>query len=336
MIYKIPFTPDQLSAINSNKSLVITACPGSGKTAVIVEKIRTEIASLERHRGVVGISFTVKASKELSLKCKAGALDTKSSFFGTIDNFCLSEIVFPFISKLYKEKPSAIISIKYSELPDHYKERLPDLDKPEISFSTTDYAKYETEFKSHYKNGFILLEAAGIIACKIIESTFACRRYLQSRYSSIYVDEYQDTSEPQHSLFQAIHLLGLTAIAVGDIQQSIYAFRGGNPEHILSLIQDPNFDHHIIGVNHRCHPSITNYANRLFSPECELLPTEQIHVFRRTFEGNQIDVAKSLGEWLKIAAKTFSIENFSEIAVLVKSNASVKRIQEHLTIPAKF
>lgn len=33
------FTPDQRAAIASHENMVITACPGSGKTAVIVEKI---------------------------------------------------------------------------------------------------------------------------------------------------------------------------------------------------------------------------------------------------------------------------------------------------------
>ena len=80
------FTLDQQAAIDSHSNMVITACPGSGKTSVVVEKIRREIISLQAFKGVIGITFTVKASKELKQRCKKDGLDTKASFFGTIWN----------------------------------------------------------------------------------------------------------------------------------------------------------------------------------------------------------------------------------------------------------
>jgi DNA helicase-2/ATP-dependent DNA helicase PcrA len=64
------FTPDQQAAIDSHTNMVITACPGSGKTSVVVEKIRQEVSSLKAFQGVIGITFTVKASKELKQRCK--------------------------------------------------------------------------------------------------------------------------------------------------------------------------------------------------------------------------------------------------------------------------
>ena len=39
------FTSDQKAAIASGANMVITACPGSGKTTVVVEKIRNEVRS---------------------------------------------------------------------------------------------------------------------------------------------------------------------------------------------------------------------------------------------------------------------------------------------------
>lgn len=60
------FTPDQEAAIVSGSNMVITACPGSGKTTIVVEKIRNEVQSLPDYKGVIGITFTVKASKELN------------------------------------------------------------------------------------------------------------------------------------------------------------------------------------------------------------------------------------------------------------------------------
>jgi DNA helicase-2/ATP-dependent DNA helicase PcrA len=98
---EIQFTPDQVRAIESEANMVITACPGSGKTSIVVEKIIREVEDLKSYQGVIGITFTVKASKELKKRCKKNGVNTKSSFFGTIDHFCLSEIIYPFISYNY-------------------------------------------------------------------------------------------------------------------------------------------------------------------------------------------------------------------------------------------
>ncbi|HCE6992487.1 TPA: UvrD-helicase domain-containing protein [Pseudomonas aeruginosa] len=336
---KFTYSDAQIEAIACPGSMVITACPGSGKTTVIVEKIRQEFNNLKPHQGIIGISFTVKSSKELGDKCKRNGANVRASFFGTIDNFCLAEIVFPFIPRLYGASSQEISCKQYSQLTDEQKTYLPDLSKPDVNLNTSDYDSYELEFIKHYREGFVLLEAVTIIACKIIEKSNACRRYITARYRSVYIDEYQDTSEPQHSLFCALHLLGLKAVAVGDTQQSIFAFRGSNPRHLLSLTLDvTNFEHHIININHRSHPSIVNYANRLYAPYCQLIPVaaDDIHVYHRTFNGTQEDVAGNLNNWITKTANILKIENLSEIAILVRWNGSIERLQRNLTIPARF
>nr|WP_265349481.1 UvrD-helicase domain-containing protein [Enterobacter hormaechei] len=64
-------TTQQALAIDYPKSMVITACPGSGKTTVIKEKIRNITGCLPEHKGVIAITFTRKASAELERRCKA-------------------------------------------------------------------------------------------------------------------------------------------------------------------------------------------------------------------------------------------------------------------------
>ena len=96
----ITYTEEQKEAIKPQGSLVITACPGSGKTAVIAQKIRNELQSLKPYQGVSAITFTRKASKELEERCRKDDSDTKASFFGTIDSFCLSEILYPFLNQV--------------------------------------------------------------------------------------------------------------------------------------------------------------------------------------------------------------------------------------------
>ncbi|MDM2853911.1 UvrD-helicase domain-containing protein [Citrobacter sp. Cpo065] len=73
-------TTQQKLAIDYPKSMVITACPGSGKTTVIKEKIRNITGCLPEHKGVIAITFTRKASSELERRCKAEGHNTKNSF----------------------------------------------------------------------------------------------------------------------------------------------------------------------------------------------------------------------------------------------------------------
>lgn len=327
-------TPDQQAAIDSNANMVITACPGSGKTSVVVQKIRKEIPEIRDHRGVLGITFTVKASKELKRKCKKDGFNTKCSFFGTIDHFCLSEIIFPFAKRIWGVTDSHLECITYDELDDGFKANLPPLSDVGTVLSTNDYNQYENQFIQHYINGFILLEAVGVLANHILNNSIACQRYITARYTSLYVDEYQDSSQAQHKLFLSLLQLGLRAVAVGDVRQSIYAWRGSSPEYINELVSQPEvFEHHIVNINHRCHPSITNYANRLFSENANLLPASQIRVFHRVFNGTQIDLANELNTYIPQTAALYGVTNLSEIAILVRNNRSLDYLTAGLNIP---
>lgn len=329
-------TPRQISAINSDSSMVITACPGSGKTFVLVEKIRKELQDLKSHKGVIAITFTVKASRELKRKCKKDDFDLKSSFFGTIDNFCLVEIIYPFANKIYGNIADQIRCVLFDELDSEIKEDFPEKEESAI-LTTHEYDRYHDFFLSCYQKGIIILETVGIIANFILDNSYACRRYLKARYSSIYVDEYQDSSEPQHKLFLKIIGMGLKGTAVGDEQQSIYAWRGSSPEFINDLVsQSDTFEHHVIDTNHRCHPSITNYANRLFSENCTLLDVDSIRMYHRCYEGTQLDVATKLNTVIHKAMQKFNINLYGHVAVLVRNNQSLTYLLQNLTIPHRI
>ena len=327
-------TDDQLNAINSDRNIVITACPGSGKTTIMVEKIRKEIPSLKKYQGIIGITFTVKASKELKARCGRDSFNLKSSFFGTIDHFCLAEIIYPFANRIFGSNENKIECKKYIDIDDSFKNRLPNLDDNDTNLVTSDYDSYYDEFEKHYQSGFILLEAVGIIANHILNSSISCKRYIRARYISLYVDEYQDSSESQHQLFLTLLNLGLRATAVGDERQSIYAWRGGSSTYIRELIGLSDvFEHHIVNINHRCHPSIINYANRLYSKNCSLLDCNEKRIFRRCFEGTQTSLASQLNKFIPETAANFKVGNLSEIAILVRNNSSLDYLVSELTLP---
>jgi DNA helicase-2/ATP-dependent DNA helicase PcrA len=328
----IDFTKEQLDAIEPQGSLIITACPGSGKTAVMSEKIRNELISLKKHQGVIATTFTRKASKELADRCKKNSTDIKSSFFGTIDSFCLSEIIHPFINHAINNLP-AELTPKYAA------------DLTEVERSLRDQF-IEEEGLSEGKNfdilqkllhgGTLYFPAIASLANYIIKHSAACSRFLQARYTSVYMDEYQDTSRDQHSLFLTLESLGLNSIAVGDLQQSIYGWRGSSPEHLKDLMRNPKFKHRSIAKNHRCHPSISNYANRLFNEKFILLETDDVRVWRCEMDGDQRDGALKLNKLIEALLAKYNTTQPSQIAVLARGNATLKYLAEKLTIPRRI
>jgi DNA helicase-2/ATP-dependent DNA helicase PcrA len=331
------FTPDQKAAIESKANMVITACPGSGKTSVIVEKIRREVTTLKPFQGIIGITFTLKASKELKHRCKRDGLDAKASFFGTIDHFCLAEFILPFISKLYGPTTNSLECKTYTYLSNEFKVCLPDLCIVGNELKTEHYQIYESVFRSLHQSGIILLESLGIIAVHILKNSEACRKYIKSRYTSLYIDEYQDSSQPQHQLFLALLELGLTAVAVGDVRQSIYAWRGSDPKYIRDLIEKPDvFEHYIVNINHRCHPSITNYSNRLFDNISPLLPTHEIRVYHWMINGTQRNIVDHLNTSIKKLLNDGIVSSLSEIAILVRYNNSIEFIKDGLNVPFRI
>ncbi|MBL4901869.1 MAG: ATP-dependent helicase [Desulfocapsa sp.] len=331
---EIQFTPDQVRAIESEANMVITACPGSGKTSIVVEKIIREVEDLKPYQGVIGITFTVKASKELKKRCKKNGVETKASFFGTIDHFCLSEIIYPFISRIYG---AAVIPLEcklFNDLDEELRAGLPDLGAVGNELKTEDYNLYEPIFRKLYTKGIIILETLGVLSVHVINNSSGCKKYIKSKYTSLYVDEYQDSSEPQHQLFISLLDLGLKAVAVGDIQQSIYAWRGSDPQYIQDLIAKPDvFEHHIVNINHRCHPSINNYANRLFNDNSVVQPTEETRVYQRVYTGNQLSAVQQINVPINKLVDDGLASSLSEIAILVRSNRSLEFVKNGLTVP---
>lgn len=325
------FTPteQQRDAINYVGSMVITACPGSGKTTVMKEKIRKTTLGLPDHKGVIAITFTKKASKELENKCKYNAHDIKNSFFGTIDSFCLKEILLPFLSRVWGGDPHSCKVIKRLENP--YKQLLSN----EYQSVTCDDIKSDDGFKRVYESGILWMNSFAGLALYVLNSSKSAQRYILARYSHVFIDEYQDSSSAQHRLFLKLLDLGLISTVVGDVWQSIYEFRGGNAKLLNDLVVDNEKFHHFeMNQNWRCHASIVNYASRLLNSNSLLIPCDQIKIFRRTFEGDQKNAANIISDWIVdwLRENTWGVKKASDIAVLARKDSSLKLLSDGLSI----
>jgi superfamily I DNA/RNA helicase len=312
-------TPQQQSAIEYTNSMIITACPGSGKTTVMKEKVRNTTLSLPSHKGVIAITFTKKASAELKKKCIANAHDTKQSFFGTIDSFCLKEIILPFISRVWGKPKVELKPIKKLQTPQtNYL-------KQKYTSPTFEDIAADCGFKNLYCEGVLWMSSFAALALYVLKHSNAARRYVSAKYSHVFVDEYQDSSLAQHQLFLSLFDQGLIVTAVGDVWQSIYEFRGGSSKLLHELAANDQFKHFVIDINHRCHPSIVNYATRLMNPNAASLSHDHddIRVYRLHLIGNLTNIGGFLSKFIKELKEKHAIENESDVAILAKKEKSL-------------
>ncbi|GAJ13865.1 unnamed protein product, partial [marine sediment metagenome] len=95
---------------------------------------------------------------------------------------------------------------------------------------------------------------------------------LRKRYKYIFVDEYQDINPVQQAILDMISSGG-NIFAVGDIKQSIYAFRGAKPEIFLNKLnqkpspatESPESIQVCLNANFRSSAGILDFVNKVFS-----------------------------------------------------------------------
>lgn len=313
-------TGEQQQVIEEPGNCVAIACPGSGKTFTLASKIKDILKGLPEHKGVIAISFTNKASDELKRRCLSGGQDRKASFFGTIDKFYLTEIVMPFGRHVFGQ-PEAELQVVQSGDSDQYQQSTPEL---------------LSNLRQRYLNGEVVLEAIGLLAVYIFDNSLACRRYLKAKYSHIVIDEYQDCGNWQHELFTNIVNLGVRGVAVGDIDQSIFAFAGKDPRYLTALAgSHESFRTFTLSRNHRSHTSIINYSIRFLSATYQPLPADSIRVFHKRVDGSEIEIAHWLNTSIAAFATDYTVPHMNQIAILVRGNRSQNLIHANLAVPHK-
>lgn len=96
---------------------------------------------------------------------------------------------------------------------------------------------------------------------------------LIAKYKYVFVDEYQDINEDQHSLLQEFAKKGCYLFAVGDDAQNIYSFRGSNIKYILSFTDFfPESRVFKLTKNFRSSKSIIDMANACMEKAVAQIP----------------------------------------------------------------
>jgi ATP-dependent DNA helicase Rep len=285
--------PQRAAVLHTDGPLLVLAGAGSGKTRVIVEKIAHLIASGRMPaKRIAAITFTNKSAKEmkervakrikgdaaegltvctfhaLGLKflqidhAKAGLRRGFSVFDSDDSNAQIKDLMPP------GSKPDAIDDMRNlisrakngGLSPD---EALAASRSPREMEAALMYQRYQARLSTFNAVDFDDLIRLPV---QMLEGDETLRLAWRERIGYLLVDECQDTNDAQYRLLMALAGEKGLFTCVGDDDQSIYAWRGANPENLLQLGKDyPQLEIIKLEQNYRCSNRVLRTANALIA-----------------------------------------------------------------------
>jgi DNA helicase-2/ATP-dependent DNA helicase PcrA len=358
--------PPQLQAVTLPvQSALILAGAGSGKTRVLTTRIAYLISGGQvSPHGILAVTFTNKAAKEMVTRLSAMLpINTRGMWIGTFHGLCnrllrahYREAALPqtfqildsgdqlsAIKRVMKalnvddekypprEMQNFISGSKEQGLRAHEVEAFDPYTRRKVEV----YAEYDAQCQ---REGVVDFSELLLRCYELLSRNTPLREHYQERFKHILVDEFQDTNPLQYQWLKLLAGGHNSLFAVGDDDQSIYAFRGANIGNMKDLLRDFKVEAVIkLEQNYRSHGNILDAANALISNN-------------RNRMGKNLWTSEQGGEKLRVMEAPTDVEeaNFivseikqlkseglklTEMALLYRSNAQ-SRVLEHALVSA--
>lgn len=324
--------PKQQEAVNTvEHPLLVLAGAGSGKTSVITTKIVHLITQCGyKASQIAAVTFTNKAAREMKARVSSllGGRNSRGLIVSTFHNLGLNIIRKEHKALNFKSNFTIFDDQDTLTLIRDLCNKNADADKSELIAFQQKISNWKNDLKSPQQ---IINEATNqddLAAAKLYEAYDRSMRAYnavdfddlirypvelfranpdilekwQNKIRYLLVDEYQDTNTCQYELVKLIcGRYGLFTV-VGDDDQSIYSWRGAQPEN-LALLQDdyPNLRVVKLEQNYRSYGRILKAANEVIS--------NNPHVFEKSLWSDKI-----YGDEIKILATDDDINEAERIA----------------------
>ena len=350
------------AVVNTDGPMLILAGAGSGKTKVLTTKVAYLIEEKNIDpNNILAITFTNKAAKEM--KERIFKLEGNSAFYiqistfhsfglkilkencellGYEKNFTIldSDDSLSIIKKIMKElnidankyNPKAIknvISNNKNEIIDPEKYSLyVNTDFDEIALEV--YRKYEKSLKISNAVDF---DDLLILPLKLFNNNPGVLQKYQEKYQYVFIDEYQDTNEPQYILSKMISAKYKNITVVGDADQAIFTWRGANYKNILNFEKDyKDAKVVLLEENYRSTKTILNAANNVIKNN---KVRKEKNLWTQNEEGSKITYYKAFDEKDESNYVVNEIKkliekgvNPKDICVLYRANAQSRTVEE--------
>ena len=353
--------PQQAAAVeHTGGPLLVLAGAGSGKTRVITEKI----ANLIRNQGVsarhiAAITFTNKAAREMQQRIK-GLLKKEQTRGLQVSTFHtlglkiirqeLKELGYKPGFSIFDAQDCAVLLkelARKEEVDEDDAARWQvsrwknDFVSPERALGLAEnnteafharlYERYQRQLKAYNAVDFDDLIVA---PATLLQQNLAIREKWQQRLHYLLIDEYQDTNACQYLLVKLLAGVEGRFTAVGDDDQSIYAWRGARPENLALLQQDyPTLKLIKLEQNYRSTQGILNAANKLISNNPHNFEKRLWSALGQGESLRVIPCKSAQHEAERIVSEIMQIKfrqaaDYSEFAVLYRGNHQ-SRLLEH-------
>lgn len=357
--------PEQTEAVTlPYQSALILAGAGSGKTRVLTTRIAYLIQSGQASpNSLLAVTFTNKAAREMVARLSALLpINTRGMWIGTFHGLCnrmlrahYQEARLPqafqildmgdqqsLIKRLMKES-----SIDEKAFPprqiqwfiNNAKEEGVRASQLEVhdAFSRKMGEFYQIYEERCMQEGIVDFAELLLRCYELLLHHDALRRHYHDRFNYILIDEFQDTNRLQYKWLKLLAGAGLAqpaaVFAVGDDDQSIYAFRGAHVGNMKEFERDFSVQKIIkLEQNYRSHGNILDAANALIGNNQGRLGK---NLWTAEGSGELIRVYNAVTDFEEAAFIVEEIKGLqaegvrlSEMALLYRSNAQ-SRVLEH-------
>lgn len=350
----------QQALLQTEGPVLVTAGAGSGKTRLLTHRIAYLLAKGVSPYSILAITFTNKATREMSERVKKMCDEGDKIWISTFHSMC-AKILRQDIDKIGYTRSFSIYAEDDSEKV--IKEILNEMSlnedkwKKEIMWhlsnwkntvlSLADYQsamkdvvdirkivqvmnEYESRLK---KNNALDFDDLLIKTYQLFVKNEDVKNYYAKRFQYVLVDEFQDTNTVQYELLKLLASVHGNIFVVGDEDQCIYSWRGANFKNIFRFKNDfSNVKVFKLERNYRSTNAILEKANKLIAHNrsrldkklwTESLGGEEPTIYEANDERDEaLFVASTIERMIKQG------DSPSDFAVLLRLNALTRNLEE--------
>ncbi|WP_395405746.1 UvrD-helicase domain-containing protein [Pseudoduganella sp. UC29_106] len=362
--------PEQLQAVTlPSQNALILAGAGSGKTRVLTTRIAWLIQTGQvSPSGILAVTFTNKAAKEMLSRLSAMLpINTRGMWIGTFHGLCnrllrthYRDAALPQTFQILDTQDQLSMIKRLLKANNIDDEKFPpktvmyfinnNKDQGLRASQVEAYDAMERKLVELYQLYDDQCQREGVVdfaelllrTYELLSRNQPLREHYQQRFRHILVDEFQDTDNLQYAWLKLIaghnSQFGGALFAVGDDDQSIYAFRGANVGNMQAFESEFQVKNLIkLEQNYRSHGHILDAANILIANNSRRLGKnlrtdaghgEQVRVYEASSDLQE-------AQWIIEETKSLIAEGASrsEVAILYRSNAQ-SRVIEHALFSA--
>jgi superfamily I DNA/RNA helicase len=280
---------EQKTAVETTGHVLLTACPGSGKTRVLTRKIAWELERLPSpQKQVIALTYTIRAAEEIERRLQSMDLDISRLWTGNIHAFCLNWILRPY-GCFHPSTKSGFLIIdenKSLEIIDALRSKYGFLAWESIIPRSGVDGVYQPQKAEHaallneyneclIKNSFVDFDKLLYYSLDLLRKYPKIAKTLSNLFHIILVDEYQDTHELQYQIIYEIVRAGqgkTSMFLVGDRDQAIYSSLGGIAKTKDEIVANIEQDVQVLSLpgNYRSNQRIIDFYRNFQSAKIEI------------------------------------------------------------------